>query len=284
MDTQAPERLDALRFTRRKESWVAAAHGRFYKITRASDDPLRDLDDPACIAIATREYNDACFLHALDAAACQPLRRDRACIVYPYLDGPDLRPLLIGPATPAQRGAALRDAMRLLACLHHGDACGYPVKDYRRDGFLAPPPAVLARMHGRTRTPVVTGFEARNFRFDPLHDRWCFFDPHHVWVGHAEEDFARFMISLLMLRGRRGGPRPWTRFDRFRLREAYEAHAPARLDATLLNYFLDEELAMRRFHAVKLARRLPAASRLPVMAYTRFYYHRFQRALACQRF
>ena len=53
MDTQAPERLDALRFTRRKESWVAAAHARFYKITRASDDPLRDLDDPACIAIAT---------------------------------------------------------------------------------------------------------------------------------------------------------------------------------------------------------------------------------------
>ncbi|HEY8229124.1 MAG TPA: hypothetical protein VIG31_01605 [Rhodanobacteraceae bacterium] len=273
-----------LRFTRRKESWVAASSGRFYKITRKSDDPLRDLVDPACIGTSLREYTNVCFLHGLDKAVCHPESIDRACIVYPLLSGPDLRTLLISRVSAEQREASLQSAMRLLARLHHGDTADHPVKDYRHDGFLAPPPAVLERMAGRRRTLVVTGFEARNFRFDRSRNAWFFFDPHHVWSGHPEEDFARFVISLLMIRGRRRGLRLWTEFDRFRLRESYESIAPAKLDSTLLNYFLCEELAMRRFHATKLARRMPAAARVFVMAYTRLYYHQLQRALAAQRF
>lgn len=273
-----------LRFTRRKESWVAASSGRFYKISRKSDDPLRDLVDPACIGTSLREYTNVCFLHGLDKAVCHPESIDRACIVYPLLSGPDLRTLLISRVSAEQREASLHSAMRLLARLHHGDTAGHPVKDYRHDGFLAPPPAVLERMAGRRRTLVVTGFEARNFRFDRSRNAWFFFDPHHVWSGYPEEDFARFMISLLMIRGRRRGLRLWTEFDRFGLRESYESIAPAKLDSTLLNYFLCEELAMRRFHATKLARRMPAAVRVFVMAYTRLYYHQLQRALVAQRF
>jgi hypothetical protein len=87
-----------------------------------------------------------------------------------------------------------------------------------------------------------------------------------------------------MIRGRRRGLRLWTRFNRFRLRNVYESLAPAQLDDTLLNYFLFEELAMRRFHAIKLARRTPAMARAFLMAYTRLYYHRLQRALASRRF
>lgn len=273
-----------LRFTRRRESWVAASSGRFYKISRKSDDPRHDLVDPTCIATSLREYTDACFLHGIDGAVCHPESIDRACIVYPLLSGPDLRTLLISRAAAGQHEASLQSAMRLLARLHHGDAASYPVKDYRRDGFLAPPPAVLERMACRPRTLVVTGFEARNFRFDRTRNGWFFFDPHHVWSGYPEEDFARFMISLLMIRGRRRGLRLWTRFDRFRLRNAYESLAPAPLDDMLLNYFLCEELAMRRFHATRLARRTPAATRAFVMAYTHLYYHRLQRALPAQRF
>jgi hypothetical protein len=272
-----------LRFTRRKESWVAAASGRFYKITRSSNDPLRDLVDPYCIGTSLREYNDVCFLHGLAESVCRPEGIDRACIVYPFLSGPDLRTWLISRAPPARHQVPLHSAMALLARLHRGEAAGYPVKDYRRDGFLAPPPAVLQRMADRPQTLVVTGFEARNFRFDQSRNAWFFFDPHHVWIGHPEEDFARFMISLLMIRGRRRGLRPWTEFDRFRLRASYEDLAPAKLDDTLLNYFLCEELAMRRFHATKLARRMRGAMRAFVMAYTRVYYHQLQRALASQQ-
>lgn len=276
--------LATLRFARRRESWVAASRGRFYKITRKSDDPLRDLVDPACIATSLREYTDMCFLHGLDEAACRPESVDRACIVYPLLSGPDMRTVLVGRASTEPREASLHGAMNLLARLHRGNAAGYPVKDYRRDGFLAPPPAVLERMAGRPRTLVVTGFEARNFRFDRSRNAWCFFDPHHVWIGHPEEDFARFMISLLMIRGRRGGPRVWTLFDRFRLLAAYETLAPFKLDRALLNYFLDEQLAKRRFHATRLARRMPPTTRPFVMAYTFVCYHRLQRALSALRF
>jgi hypothetical protein len=282
--TPALDSIRALRFTRRRESWVAASEGHFYKITRIGDDPMRDLVDPACIGTSLREYSDACFLHGLDAAVCRPQGIDGACIVYPHLSGPDMRSVLIGRASAGKREAALHSAMGLLARLHHGKAGGYPVKDYRHDGFLAPPPAVLARMADRPRTLVVTGFEARNFRFDRRCRTWFFFDPHHVWIGHPEEDFARFVISLLMIRGRRSGLRPWTAFDRFRLREAYEKLAPAELDDTLLNYFLHEELAKRRFHATRFARRAPIAARAFVTAYTRLYYHQLQRGLATQHF
>lgn len=286
MTTNAPSIgwIDRLEFKRRKESWVAESAGRFYKIVRKSDDPRRDLDDAACIAIATREYMDLRFLHALDDAVCRPERIDRACVIYPSLSGPDLRTLLLDAHSAEVREASLHSAMRLLAHLHHGDAAGYPVKDYLCDGFLAPSPAVLARMCGRTRVLVVTGFEARNFRFDERRGAWCFFDPHHVWRGFPEEDFARFLVSLLTLRGRRSGPRPWVDFDRFRLLAAYEALAPARLDTQLLNYFLHEGLAMRRFHALRSAHGMAPVARPFGEAYTRFYYRRMRRALAAQHF
>lgn len=276
--------IRALRFTRRKESWVATASDRFYKIARKGDDPLRDLVDPMCIGTSLREYTDMCFLHEIDEAVCHPESIDRACIAYPLLSGPDMRTVLIGHASIEQREISLHSAMVLLARLHHGKAAGYPVKDYRRDGFLAPPPAVLERMAGRKRTLIVTGFEARNFRFDRSRNAWCFFDPHHVWSGYPEEDFARFMISLLMIRGRRSGPRYWTAFDRFQLLSVYETLAPFKLDSGLLNYFLDEQLAKRRFYAMASACNPPRARRVFDIAYTRLYYHQLQRTLVAQRF
>lgn len=277
--------LATLTFARRKESWVAASTDHFYKIARKGDDPLRDVDDPACTEAAAREYADMRFLASLDDAVCGPERIDGACIVYPLLGGPDLRTLLLDRASSSgQRDAALRSTMRLLARLHHGDPAGYPVKDYRRDGFLAPGPDVLAAMQGRRRTLVVTGFEARNFRFDAGRNAWYFFDPHHLWCGYPEEDLARFVISLLMLPGRRRGPRVWTGFDRFRLLQDYEAGAPGKLHRQLLNWFLAEELAKRRFHALKLARRMPATRRLLGVAYTRVYYRWLRRARVSRQF
>lgn len=277
--------LAALTFVRRKESWVATSVGYFYKIARHGDDPMRDIDDPSCIATAAREYADMRFLASLADAVCRPERIEGACIVYPRLGGPDLRTLLLDRASlTGQRDAALRSAMRLLARLHHGDAAGHPVKDYRRDGFLAPNAEVLDAMRRRQRTLVVTGFEARNFRYDVDRDAWFFFDPHHLWSGCPEEDLARFVISLLMLPGRRHGPRVWTDFDRFRLLQAYEADAPGKLDRPLLDWFLAEELAKRRFHAIRLANRLPAARRVVGVAYTRVYYRWLRRALAFQQF
>lgn len=279
--TPPHDRIAALKFRRRKESWVAEADGCFLKIPRSSDDPWHDLDDPTCAATALREYTDMRFLGSLAAeGVCRPEGIDRACVVYPLLGGPDLRELLLQNRSPMDRESALCSAMRLLARLHRGHALDYPARDYQRDTFLAPPPALLERMQGRPRTLVVTGFEARNFRFDPRRDAWLFFDPHHLWRGFPEEDFARFLVSLLMLRGRQGLPREWIGFDRLHLLAAYEASAPAKLDRDFLNYFLTERLAMREFHAMRSIRKLSTASRPLGAAYTWFYYRRLRYALA----
>lgn len=283
-DTPSLERIATLRFRRRKESWVAESAGRFYKIIRKSDDPLHDLDDPMCIETAMREYTDMRYLCALGTGICRPERIDRACIVYPFLSGPDMRTSLLRSRSPGEREPPLRSVMRLLARLHQGDSAGYPVKDYRHDNFLAPTPELLDWMQGRRRTLIVTGFEARNFRFDQSRNAWFFFDPHHVWRGFPEEDFARFMVSLLMIRGRRSGPWPWTNFDRFGLLATYESFTHAKLDRRLLNYFLAERLAMRRCHAMRSVRRILTVSRPLGVAYTRFYYHRLRRALASRQF
>lgn len=279
--------IESLAFTRRRESWVAQSGGHFYKIIRASDDALRDFADPACIASARREYHDMQFLHGIDpAAVCCPERIERACIVYPVLSGPDMHALLAGYPGPGRERCSecLQAALELLARLHRRSADGLPTKDYRHESFLAPGQAVLERMDHRERSLVVTGFEVRNFRFDKGRGRWFFFDPHHLWCGFPEEDFARFLVSLLMVRGKRGGPRAWTGFDRFALLAMYEALAPAKLDRVLLNFFLREQLAKRRFYAMRVARRVrPPASALAV-AYTWLYYRRLRRALEARRF
>ena len=110
--------LAEIAFTPRKESWVASSADRFYKIFRRSDDPLRDWLDPACMEKAGREYVDTLLLRGLSEHVCTPLRLDHACVVYPRLSGPDLRPMLQqqhGAGGARHRAHALRKAMVVLA-------------------------------------------------------------------------------------------------------------------------------------------------------------------------
>jgi hypothetical protein len=286
LDSGPAGAIARLRFVRRKESWVAESSGRFYKIVRKSNDPLQDLRDPECIGTALREYTDMRFLHGLSERACCPERIEHACIVYPLLSGPDMRTLLIDARAREQHRACLHAAIAMLARLHHpgGKSAAYPMKDYRRESFLPPDRESLARMERRERTLVITGFEARNFRFDKDRAAWFFFDPHHLWLGFPEEDFARFVISLLMIRGRLRSFRPWTDFDRFGLLATYESLAPARLDRKLLNYFLHEQLAKRRFHALRALRRTRVPVRILGRPYTDLYYRGLRRSLGSQEF
>ena len=265
---------------------MAESSGSFYKIIRRTDDPLQDLDDPVCIDTASREFADMRFLHGISDRICPPERNERACIVYPLLSGPDMREVLLDKRARAQHESCLREAMELLARLHQraDGLAQYPVKDYRCDSFVLPDPGTSERMKERKRTLVVTGFEARNFRFDAGKAAWFFFDPHHLWQGLPEEDFARFLISLLMIKGRRRGFRPWKDFDRSELLAMYEESAPTKLDAKLLNYFLHEQLAKRRFHAMKAIPRMGPPAGAFVRTYTDWYYRRLQGALESQKF
>jgi hypothetical protein len=275
--------IDELAFTARKESWVASSAGRFYKIFRRSDDPARDWLDPLCMEKASREYADTLFLGRLSGRVCTPVRLDHACVVYPLLSGPDMHPMLRqmrGAADARRRTGALREAMVLLAQLHGAkrDTADYPVKDYLHNGYLVPDVAVTRRIGERDRTLFISGFEVRNFRFDHHRDGWFFFDPQHVFLGMPEDDLARFVISLLMINwGQGGSVRLWQDFSASDLLSIYETASGRSLDRILLNYFLRETIAMRRYFAQKALRNMRGAKRVLGAPYLSAYFMQLNR-------
>ncbi|HEU0277489.1 MAG TPA: hypothetical protein VFQ95_06705 [Rhodanobacteraceae bacterium] len=268
--------ITALAFRPRKESWVAASPEGFHKLFRASDDPVRDWLDPACTATAAREYADMQLLHRAAADVCLPVRRDHACIVYPYLSGPDLRATLRTRGGGGVEGAAgLAAAMRVLAHVHttREDLSCYAAKAYPASSYLPPDLDVLRRIAARPRRLCLEGFEVRNFRYDRRRDAWCFFDPQAISLGVAENDVARFIVSLLMVNwGHGGGLRIWTAFDANALLAAYERAAGDTLDATLLAYFTHESIAMRRHFAERALGGLRGTARLLGRPYLANYF------------
>jgi hypothetical protein len=275
-----PTAIAGLKFVRRQESWVAKSNGYFYKIVRKSDDPMRDIGDPECIEKALREYNDLRFLAGLSAGVCCPVRTEQGCIVYPYLSGPDLRDVLRSGAARARHQDALHDAMFLLAQFHRdaGNIGNYPVKDYLLRSYAAPAPDIIERIRVRKKTLVIGGFEVRNLRFDNAQGGWYFFDPHHVWVGVPEDDLARFFISLLMVNwGRDGTPRCWNHFNMGTLLATYERATSAPVDKILLNFFLLERTAMRKFFAMKTLGNMSVAARIIAWPYLKVYFWQIER-------
>lgn len=270
--------IDGLAFTPRKESWVASSADWFYKIFRRSDAPARDWLDPFCMEKASREYADTLLLGRLSDRVCMPVRLDHACVVYPLLSGPDMRPMLQqmrGADAARRRTRALSEAMVTLAQLHGAeqDTPDYPVKDYLQNRYLVPDVEVAKRIGERERTLFISGFEVRNFRFDRHRDGWFFFDPQHVFFGMPEDDLARFVISLLMINwGQGGSVRLWQDFDVSDLLSTYEDAAGRLLDRTLLNYFLRETIAMRRHFAQKALRSMSGAKRALGRPYLAAYF------------
>ncbi len=267
--------IAALAFTPRKESWVAVSGGRFYKLVRAGDDPVQDWLDAGCGATAAREYADMQLLHRAADDALEPLRLDHACVVYPELSGPDLRTALLRQRGRGEGGAGLHAAMRLLARVHatDQDLSAYPWKAYPANPYLPPERDVLQRIAKQPRQLCMEGFEARNFRHDRQRRAWCFFDPQTVSLGVAENDVARFIVSLLMVTWGAGGSlRIWTAFDANALRASYERAAGRTLDATLLTYFIHESIAMRRHFARRALARLGGARRLVGRPYLATYF------------
>lgn len=274
-----------LAFTARKESWIAASSGRFYKMFRRSDDPVRDWLDPVCIERGRREHADMLFLRRFGERVCRPLGLDHACVVYPLLSGPDMRVMLRSRNTAVvDRRTALREAVVLLAQLHaatRATAAPYPAKDYLHTGYLVPDEQVAKRIAQRERTIFIGGFEARNFRFDSHEGAWYFFDPQHMFLGMPEDDLARFVISLLMLNWGRGGSlKLWQNFHIGDLLSAYEGVSARLLDRTLLNYFMRETVAMRRHFAEKALRSMGGARRILGRPYLAAYFLQLEQWVA----
>ncbi|MFN9773698.1 MAG: hypothetical protein ACK54X_13890 [Burkholderiales bacterium] len=269
--------LEAGGFVRRPASWVATSGACFYKIPRRSDDCAADLADARAVADARSEFEQAALLAAHDAAVNRPCARERACLVYPLIEGDDLRDRLRRGSHDDDGRILLEEAVSLCGRLHRIEPEALeriPSHDYRIDPFAPAPEAVMRRLRQRATRLVVRGFEARNFRMDAERGRLVFFDPHELVRGMPEEDFTRFVLSLLMIGWGRGGrPSAWTAFDLDALRVAYERASGEALDPELERYAFDLNVRMRRTHARNAIAAMPRGpTRLAATAYAWFHF------------
>jgi hypothetical protein len=179
-----------------------------------------------------------------------PLRLIDGCIVKRRLTGPDLWMLAKEEGVTPRVRSAIAHGVVLAAQLHRLDPAVVPdlaVHDYANDPYLPAPARLRDRLSQRQRTIVLAGLEVRNFKQDRADGRWLFFDPHHAVLGAPEDDFTRYILSLLMMNwGRHADCRIWTRFDYHELVAAYETARGVPLDHELLAYMFRRNIARVR--------------------------------------
>jgi len=237
-------------FTGRIWSWVCVTERYFLKIPRmGSGQPEADLIDGA--AEAEREYGLTQRLaKSLQGMIDTPLRLVDGCLVKRRLTGPDLWALAKEEGATPRVQTAITHGVVLAAQLHRLDPAAVPglaIHDYANDRYLPAPAALRDRLGQRRRTIVLGGLEVRNFKQDHDDGRWLFFDPHNAVLGAPEEDFARYIQSLLMINwGRHANCRIWTRFRFQQLVEVYETTRGAALDLDLLAYMFERNVARVR--------------------------------------
>ena len=72
----------------------------------------------------------------------------------------------------------------------------------------------IKSIESQQKTIVVLGFEVRNFKRIYPNGSFNFFDPHHLLIGVPEDDFCRYLLSLLMLNwGNNTNFLIWRKFD-----------------------------------------------------------------------
>jgi hypothetical protein len=269
-------------FTSRRWSWVCVRERYFLKIPRVCGRLETDLS--AGIAEAEREYRLTQHLsRRLEGMVDRPLRLSDACMVNRRLSGPDLWRMAEREGGTPEVQAGISQGLVLAAKLHRLDpkeVPGLPVHDYANDPHLPAPDAVNDRLCQRPRVIVLGGLEVRNFKLASTDGQWRFFDPHDAVLGAPEDDFARYVLSLLMITwGRHARCRVWTRFDYPQLVQAYEAARGAPLDQGLLPYMFQLNVARRRSGARRSTRRLPWFMRMAARSYEELFFRQVQKWL-----
>jgi hypothetical protein len=209
-----------------------------------------------------------------------PLRLIDGCIVNRRLTGPDLWALAKAEGATPRVQKGITHGVVFAARLHRLDPTaisGLTVHDYATDPYLPAPVELHDRLRQRRRTIVLGGFEVRNFRQDRP-GQWKFFDPHEAVLGMPEDDFARYILSLLMVNwGRHANCRIWTQFDYRQLLRVYETTRGPPLDHELLAYMFRRNIAERQHRARGAARRLPRLMQRLARAYEELYFWQVRR-------
>jgi hypothetical protein len=272
--------ISAERFTARRFSWVCVQGPYFLKIPRLQGVLEVDFEDGN--VEAEHEYQLTRQLaERLDEFVDTPLRLVDGCIVMRRLHGPDLWSLAKekGDSLPVRAGIAR--TLVLAARLHRLGLSAIPdlpEYDYAKDPWVPSSTEPHGRVCERPRTIVLTGLEVRNFKQASVPGAWKFFDPHTAALGVPEDDVARLVLSLLMIRwGRNPDCRIWTAFDFHQLMQVYEKESGAPLDKELLASMFQRNIAWRRYEARCMARVLPSLVRAAALAYERLFFWQVRR-------
>jgi len=197
------------------------------------------------------------------------------------LTGPDLWSLAEREGATPRVQKGITEGILFAAQLHRVDPAALPdlvVHDYANDPYLPAPAELHDRLNQRRRTIVLGGLEVRNFKQDRADGQWLFFDPHEAVIGAPEEDFTRYILSLLMINwGRHADCRIWSHFDYPQLLKIYETGRGAPLDRGLLAYMFRRNTAERRFRAGRAMRKLPWLMRGGARAYERLFFWQVRR-------
>jgi hypothetical protein len=269
-------------FVARRWSWVCVREHYFLKIPRLPGQ--READLGASIVEAEDEYRLTDQLtQQLDGMVDAPLRLIDACIVKRRLLGQDLWRLARRQGGTTEVQAAIAQGLQLAARLHNLDPAtvpNLPVHDYAKDPYLSAPKELQDHLRQRRPAIVLVGYEVRNFMQDRPGGQWKFFDPHEAMLGAPEDDFARYVLSLLMINwGRNARCRAWTHFNYGQLVQTYETARGARLDRDLLAYMFERNVAARRYGARRSARALPWVMRVAARSYEEIFFRHVEKWL-----
>jgi hypothetical protein len=276
------ELILAKQFVARRWSWVCVGERYFLKIPRLHGE--REANLGASIVDAQDEYRlTEQLTEQLDGLVDAPLRLIDACIVKRRLLGQDLWRLARRQGGTAEVRAAIAQGLALAARLHNLDPAAVPdlsVHDYAQDPYLPAPRSLHSHLRQRRSAIILTGFEVRNFRQDHVGGQWKFFDPHAAMLGAPEDDFARYILSLLMINwGRHVRCRVWTDFNYGDLVRTYDAARGASLEHEVLAYMFQRNIAERRFGARRATRQLPWVMRLAARSYEEVFFRKVQQWL-----
>jgi len=267
------------KFSPRRECWVALDENYFFKIPRISGDLISDTTNPESLKIAREEYHQIHFLNQLDDAVAKPvcLVENFSCLVMERIQGRDMISVLKEKRDSEAIQLILEEGVSFCARLHRfapRESEDFPYHDYSKDKFYPAGPEEMSFLKHTGFTIVVGGYEIRNFMQDQVTGHLKFFDPHNLYYGLPEEDFARYVLSILMTNwGRQLNCLIWKKFDLKRLVKIYEEIRGVPLDKRILTYTLDLNVAMRKYYAGRAVKKMPPYVKFIGKAYKKLFFH-----------
>lgn len=271
--------LEGRKIISRRWSWVASSNNFFFKIPKLSESLKSDMSNPKALKSAREEYDNLIFLKRLCDDVVKPvdILEKYSCVIMDHIEGWDLLDELGNNNGPEALQLALEEGISLCALWHKyvpKESEKPPYIDYLNNHFYPAGDEVIRALRSHTYTIISSGYEIRNLMRDQKTNRLKFFDPHHLSLSAPEEDFTRFILSILMANwGKKMNLFIWNNFNFSRLVKVYEEARGAPLNKHILRYTFDLNVAMRKYFVEESIKQMKIYIRPVGLFYKKVYFY-----------